>query len=580
LKHSVGEVIKFLRILRNRTFTWNGENQPTQMSVTGAGVGTHTEQYTYDADNARIKRTRNNVATYYYGGLMEVEKAGTGTSSVTRYYYQFAEGVAAQREVVSSGLRGEYFDNQDLTGHKLTKFDSQVDFAWSDGQSPDPTIGADSFSVRWSGKVRAVKTGTHEFYTYSDDGVRLWVNGQLLIDNWTDHGPTQDMGSISLTEGQDYPITLEYYEGGVGATIQLKWTTPVMDTPMVIPSSQLFPPSTDSVIYLHGDHLGSVSAASDAGGARISQQEYDPWGKLRPVAGSATTTQQSKQNYTGQKLDDTGLLFYNARFYDPGLGRFTSPDSIVPGASFGAGGALGIVGQEQNSKLTVDFHERGFLFSVKAENTLTLQKGFWFQLNNEDRNGVQNPWGPLNPQALNRYSYVLNNPLRYTDPTGHFLMELMWMGPISIGLRVAFSADDLRVLADIIDQGSAPAAQEKAERELLKRFPGLTKAGAYAVVQALTIATAAFLRWVADNNMHLEFFFFFGVVPFWFVAEGREPPKNWWDAKWPKSGGNCANIPESSKDVIPSCRYVRPEDRGEWDCSNPKNYGNPACSGP
>jgi hypothetical protein len=62
-------------------------------------------------------------------------------------------------------------------------------------------VGHDSFSVRWSGKVRATQTGIHEFYTISDDGVRLWVNGQLLINNWTNHPPTTDSGSIYLTQG-------------------------------------------------------------------------------------------------------------------------------------------------------------------------------------------------------------------------------------------------------------------------------------------------------------------------------------------------------------------------------------------
>lgn len=128
---------------------------------------------------------------------------------------------------------------------------------------------------------------------------------------------------------------------------------------------------------------------------------------------------QTKMNYTGQKLDSTGLLFYNARYYDPIMGRFTSPDSIVPGASSGVGGAGGTVGAEQNTKLTVDFHETGFLSGVNSENALTLQKGFWFQLSNEDRGKAKEPWGPGNPQALNRYAYVLNNPIRYTDPTGH-----------------------------------------------------------------------------------------------------------------------------------------------------------------
>jgi hypothetical protein len=65
--------------------------------------------------------------------------------------------------------------------------------------------------------------------------------------------------------------------------------------------------------------------------------------------------------------------------------------------------------------LTVDFHEPGFLGQVAGEN----QKAFWFQLSEEEEQKAGNPWGPVNPQALNRYSYVQNNPIRYVDPKGH-----------------------------------------------------------------------------------------------------------------------------------------------------------------
>ena len=65
--------------------------------------------------------------------------------------------------------------------------------------------------------------------------------------------------------------------------------------------------------------------------------------------------------------------------------------------------------------LTVDFHEGGFQAKLNQENRL----GFWFQLSDKDRQQADSPWGPANPQALNRYSYVQNNPLRWTDPTGH-----------------------------------------------------------------------------------------------------------------------------------------------------------------
>jgi len=65
--------------------------------------------------------------------------------------------------------------------------------------------------------------------------------------------------------------------------------------------------------------------------------------------------------------------------------------------------------------LTVDFHEGGFLSKVNGESKLA----FWFQLDDRSRQQVGSPWGPANTQALNRYSYVQNNPLKYTDPSGH-----------------------------------------------------------------------------------------------------------------------------------------------------------------
>jgi hypothetical protein len=65
--------------------------------------------------------------------------------------------------------------------------------------------------------------------------------------------------------------------------------------------------------------------------------------------------------------------------------------------------------------LTVGFHENQFLGKVNQENGL----GFWFQLSHDERRQVGSAWGPSDPQALNRYSYVLNNPLKYTDPSGH-----------------------------------------------------------------------------------------------------------------------------------------------------------------
>ena len=102
------------------------------------------------------------------------------------------------------------------------------------------------------------------------------------------------------------------------------------------------------------------------------------------------------------------MLYYHSRYYDPKTGRFISADSIVPGADGG------VIGPEDGAKLTpltVDFHEPGFAQGVGEENRLVLEYGFL------DEGTVHG--APADPQALNRYAYVLNNPLKYTDPTGH-----------------------------------------------------------------------------------------------------------------------------------------------------------------
>ena len=87
-----------------------------------------------------------------------------------------------------SGLRAEYFvKDKNLAGTPvLTRTDSTVNFNWRGG-SPDAQLPCDKFSVRWTGQVEAQYSETYTFITRSDDGVRLWVNGERIIDNWTDH---------------------------------------------------------------------------------------------------------------------------------------------------------------------------------------------------------------------------------------------------------------------------------------------------------------------------------------------------------------------------------------------------------
>src|SRR5690606_10228250 len=123
----------------------------------------------------------------------------------------------------TGGLAASYYPALNFGGTPTERIDAQVDNNWGAANPGIAGFPADLFSVRWEGYFTVPADYDGEFWTNSDDGVRLWVNNTLVIDNWTDHGPTVDRGAIALTAGNTYPIRLEYYENGGGAVIQLGW---------------------------------------------------------------------------------------------------------------------------------------------------------------------------------------------------------------------------------------------------------------------------------------------------------------------------------------------------------------------
>jgi hypothetical protein len=139
------------------------------------------------------------------------------------------------------GLQGEYFNNVDFTGLTLVRTDGTINFNWGNG-SPGNPIGPDTFSVRWTGYVQPRFSETYTFTLVSDDGVRLWVDNQLIIENWTVHGAQVDIGTITLNAGQLYDIKLEYFEQGGLATVQLGWSSPSQQAE-IIPQNYLYAPA-------------------------------------------------------------------------------------------------------------------------------------------------------------------------------------------------------------------------------------------------------------------------------------------------------------------------------------------------
>jgi YVTN family beta-propeller protein len=139
-----------------------------------------------------------------------------------------------------AGLIGRYYNNATLTGTPVLQRVEAVNFEWGSG-SPGAGVNSNYFSARWTGLVEATSSGTFRFRTRSNEGVRLWVNGTLLINNWTAHATTTDTAvGVTLTGGMRYAITMEYYDNTGTAIAQLRWKEPGSYSYVAIPAGRLY----------------------------------------------------------------------------------------------------------------------------------------------------------------------------------------------------------------------------------------------------------------------------------------------------------------------------------------------------
>ncbi|WNG24420.1 hypothetical protein F0U62_10650 [Cystobacter fuscus] len=152
-------------------------------------------------------------------------------------------------KTIPKGLNARYFNNTTLTEpYAYNKVETSVNWSWG-LNAPYPGVNADNFSTRYTGDITtpydvnfpAKYTGRYWFHTLSDEGVRLWVNGKLIIDNWTSHASTLDSGTISLEAGKRYSVLLEYYEGTGSAGVSLLWQPPTYAAATVIATANMTP---------------------------------------------------------------------------------------------------------------------------------------------------------------------------------------------------------------------------------------------------------------------------------------------------------------------------------------------------
>lgn len=172
----------------------------------------------------------------------------TGTGYQVGSQRQAAVLIYPSASAGGTGLSGQYFTNASTiyassanfnpTNLVLSQIDPVIDFTW--GTPTTPFTNSGYYTIRWTGQVQPEFSETYYFDARTDDGVRLWINDQLIVDHWVGQAPTDWVGSIALQAGVRYDLRMEYLNVGGGAQAHLYWYSPSQPK-QIIPTARLYP---------------------------------------------------------------------------------------------------------------------------------------------------------------------------------------------------------------------------------------------------------------------------------------------------------------------------------------------------
>ncbi len=245
--------------------------------------------------------------TTYYWAVDEVDQNGRREGPVW-WFTTFAGG----------GVKGEYFTNMTLSGEPaLTQIEDSIDHYWSE-ETGIEGLGSVAISARWTADLEIAVADTYTFITTSDDGVRLWLDDELLIDNWTDHGPMDDYSlPLNLAPGV-YSLRMEWYNLWAGAAAQLWWETPSMNRQIIRPGP-LQPPLSAKPLYPADGAIDAPQTVSLRWSASDMAVVYDVYFGEDTEAVAAATSADAGIYQGSLPLEQTiwpvGPLEWNRTYY-------------------------------------------------------------------------------------------------------------------------------------------------------------------------------------------------------------------------------------------------------------------------
>ncbi len=195
-----------------------------------------------------------------------------------------------------TGLRGQYFNGTNLSTLVVDRTDPNLNFNWG-FNSPAPAVSNSNYSVRWTGQIQPRYTEGCTFHLTSDNGRRLWVNNQLILDRWTNDFGVDYAGSIDLVGGQRYDIKVEFFNSTGGGSAVLEWNS-ASQAREVVPTGVLFA-STNALGFPSPTNLPPTSVVTNKSALLSTPFAPLPLGSVRPQGWLLTQCQLQRDGLTG-----------------------------------------------------------------------------------------------------------------------------------------------------------------------------------------------------------------------------------------------------------------------------------------